>query len=290
MNELQMKYCTECGYKLDGEFKFCPNCGARLAVQSASKEEIIPVSTDTIIVCKNCGEENPPENTVCFSCGIPLKGTKDIKSAIQKKEIKQAKIVNKTSAQKNDTEEKIFDNKKVLIISGIILVITIAALFFSGVFDSGIQNTTNNIESKSDNSGVDLQNINEIAQLEAKVNANPDDMESLLHLAHLQQDSRFFEKAITNYKKYLEKNPKNSDARVDLGICYYNLNDLTSAIKEMEKALTYQPKHQIAHLNLGIVNLTAGNVASAKEWFKKAMELDPNSEAGKRAQQLLSSH
>ena len=40
----------------------------------------------------------------------------------------------------------------------------------------------------------------------------------------------------------------------------------------------------------GIVNLTAGNLSRAKEWFKKAMELDPNSDAGKKAQELLTSH
>jgi Tfp pilus assembly protein PilF len=58
----------------------------------------------------------------------------------------------------------------------------------------------------------------------------------------------------------------------------------------MEIALQYQPKHQLAHLNLGIVNLTAGNVDESKEWFRKAIEIDPNSQAGKRAQELLQSH
>jgi Tfp pilus assembly protein PilF len=58
----------------------------------------------------------------------------------------------------------------------------------------------------------------------------------------------------------------------------------------METALKYSPKHQIAHLNLGIVNLAARNVDASKEWFKKTTELDPNSEAGKRATELLSSH
>jgi tetratricopeptide (TPR) repeat protein len=111
-----------------------------------------------------------------------------------------------------------------------------------------------------------------------------------LHLAHLQQDSKLFEKAIGNYKKYLEKNPKNADALVDMGICFYNLGDYKSAINEMENALKYQPKHQIACLNLGIVNLAAQNIAESKEWFKKTIELNPNSEAGKRAQELLTSH
>jgi tetratricopeptide (TPR) repeat protein len=106
----------------------------------------------------------------------------------------------------------------------------------------------------------------------------------------LLQDAGFYDKAIASYKKYLEKNPKNADARVDMAICYYNLNDYTNAINEMETAIKYQPSHQLAHLNLGIVNLAAQNVDASKAWFRKAVELDPNSEAGKRAQELLNSH
>jgi tetratricopeptide (TPR) repeat protein len=75
-----------------------------------------------------------------------------------------------------------------------------------------------------------------------------------------------------------------------MAICFYNLGDNTTAISEMETALKYNPKHQIAHLNLGIVNLAARNIEASKEWFKKTAELDPNSEAGKRAQELLNSH
>jgi len=111
-----------------------------------------------------------------------------------------------------------------------------------------------------------------------------------MHLAHLQQDAGLYEKAIANYKKYLVKDPENADNRVDMAICYYNLGDNTTAISEMETALKYQPTHQIAHLNLGIVNLAARNIEASKEWFRKAAELDPNSEAGKRAQELLTSH
>jgi tetratricopeptide (TPR) repeat protein len=75
-----------------------------------------------------------------------------------------------------------------------------------------------------------------------------------------------------------------------MAICYYNLGDNTTAISEIETAIKYQPKHQIAYLNLGIINLTAKNIEASKTWFKKTAELDPNTEAGKRAQELLNSH
>jgi len=129
-----------------------------------------------------------------------------------------------------------------------------------------------------------------IDDLEAKVKQNPEDYTSLLQLAHLKNDSGLFEPAIQNYKTYLEKNPKDADARVDLGVCYFNLKDYTNAIKEMETAIKYVPNHQIAHLNLGVVNLSAGNLEVSKEWLKKAYDLNPTNEVGIKAQQLLNNH
>ena len=75
-----------------------------------------------------------------------------------------------------------------------------------------------------------------------------------------------------------------------MGVCYFSLSDHINAIKEIEKALEYNPTHQIGHLNLGVVNLNAGNLDVSKEWFRKTIEINPNSDAGKRAEDLLNSH
>ena len=283
-----MNYCAECGFKIEGEFKFCPNCGSKIISRESSPNKT-SVNTEEIIVCKNCGEENPVENSVCFSCGIPLSGNKTKKQDSEKQTSKKndRKPINN---QARLNEEKVLDNKKILIISSAIIIVFIIALITSGVFDSGVKTNDSQMSNQTSSSGVNLSNMEEINKLETAVTANPDDLESTLHLAHLQQDAGLYEKAITNYQKYLARNPENADNRVDMAICYYNLGDNTTAISEMETALKYQPKHQIAHLNLGIVNLAARNIEASKEWFKKTVEIDPNSEAGKRATELLSSH
>ncbi len=281
-----MNYCKDCGFKLDGEFKFCPNCGSPVEANVSSQ-------SNHIVICKNCGEENSIENSACFSCGVLLKDKRNLSPE------KQSGIKNNqrnSAAQKNvkdknrNNEEKLLENKKILIISSFVVITFIIALIVSGVFDSGVQQSVMQMNNQPQDSGVNMANMQEIKNLENKVAANPEDLESTLHLAHLLQDSGLYEKAIVNYKKYLIKNPENADSRVDMAICYYNLNDYNTAIAEMEGALKYQPKHQIAHLNLGIVNLTARNIEASKEWFKKTVEIDPNSEAGKRAQELLTSH
>ena len=72
--------------------------------------------------------------------------------------------------------------------------------------------------------------------LRLRLNSNPEDYKSILELAHLKNDSGLFDAAIVNYKTYLDKNPKDADARVDMGVCYFNLQDFPNAIKEMETA------------------------------------------------------
>jgi len=130
----------------------------------------------------------------------------------------------------------------------------------------------------------------EIQELESKVAGNPDDMALTLQLANLLHDGRFYEKAIPYYKKYVAKNPRDANARVDLGICYNELGRFTDAKNEMKTALRSDPNHLFAHFNLGIVCLSEGNFDEANSWFKKTVALDPNSEVGKRAQQLLTQH
>ena len=84
-----------------------------------------------------------------------------------------------------------------------------------------------------------------------------------------------------------------------MGIAYFSMSFLDSvksfdylmtAKEAMLTAIKYSPKHQLAYFNLGIISLHAGDAQQAAEWFKKCVAIDPNSETGKRAQQILSQH
>jgi tetratricopeptide (TPR) repeat protein len=137
------------------------------------------------------------------------------------------------------------------------------------------------------------------APLEAAVAANPKDADAILRLANAYHDNGMVPMAIKRYKDYLNLQPENSDARVDLGICYdqMGLTDsvqggmyFAQAVKEMEATLKQNPSHQPAAFNLGIVNLHRGDLAESNRWFKQAAAMDKNSELGKRAQQILQQH
>ena len=49
-------------------------------------------------------------------------------------------------------------------------------------------------------------------------------------------------RAIETYKKYLRLKPADADARVDMGICYYESGDSPTALKEMQTALNVRPE------------------------------------------------
>jgi TolA-binding protein/RNA polymerase subunit RPABC4/transcription elongation factor Spt4 len=311
-------FCTECGSILSENFKFCPECGAKII--SSNQNDAIGTEQTTlgdptykksveILVCENCGDENPSDNQVCDGCGIKLEGTVIQKTVEGKKfvtervetlqpqkpaKLQKAKKKKKTKPTKKaepKKEEKEFDTKKIYLIIAVISIFIVIILFSSGVFDSSVTTVNTNVNpNQSSGSGIDLGSLQNINNLEAKLDANPDDTKTLLELAHLNNDSGFYNKAIPLYQRYLEKFPEDADARIDMGVCMYNLGDFENAMREMKEALEYEPKHQIGHLNLGVVNLTAGNSDVAKEWFRKAVDLGPDTDVGKRAKELLNSH
>jgi tetratricopeptide (TPR) repeat protein len=139
----------------------------------------------------------------------------------------------------------------------------------------------------------------DLRPLQAALVANPGNPEALLKLANGMHDNGLFQQAVDTYKEYLKSRPGDADARVDMGICYYQMATGDSAnadrlfdmaMEAMETAIRNTPTHQPAAFNLGVVNLTRGQLEESNAWFRKAVALDKNSDLGVRAQQMLSQH
>jgi tetratricopeptide (TPR) repeat protein len=186
--------------------------------------------------------------------------------------------------------------------AGFVLVLAIGAVSLELLTAKKVDNVPHTHEEQP--VGANLQALPQIEDMERRVAANPNDHQLLLQLSNLLHDSRFYDKAIQRYSEYLKKNPRDVDARVDLGICYYETDRTAEAKQQMLKALEIDPKHLLGNFNLGIVHLriaqremSAGNteqankaVEEANAWFRKTAALDPNGAVGQRAQRLLSQH
>ena len=138
--------------------------------------------------------------------------------------------------------------------------------------------------------GADMSALPHIEELEGQLKTDPSNQNIRRELGNHLMDARFYHRAIAVYKEFLERDAKDADIRVDMGICYKELGDLETAEKEMTSALKDAPKHLYAHFNLGIVNLVQGDLAEATEWFKKTAKIDPQGQLGQRAQQLIDQH
>lgn len=139
----------------------------------------------------------------------------------------------------------------------------------------------------------------DLGPLQAAVVANPGNPEALLKLANGMHDNGLFQQAVETYKTYMKLRPNDANARVDMGICYYQMGMVDStnagrlfdmAIVAMETAIRNTPTHQPAAFNLGVVNLTRGRLEESNAWFRKAVAMEKNSDLGIRAQQMLSQH
>ncbi len=229
--------------------------------------------SNNIKKCLKCGYENSADANYCSNCGARLS-----ESAESGK-----------SLQLNSTQIYAF------VIA--LVVIAVAVLYFSGVFESPVASGTNNsvtpnVQTQTQDmskfhNGVSLEKLREISDLETIVEQNPNNLSQLLKLANLLQDSGFYDKAIDRYKEYVNKNSKNPDAWIDMGVCFYQMKDYKNALDAMKKGLKIKPNHQIGVFNVGIVELARGNKKTADKWFRKAIKINPNSDLGKRAKELL---
>jgi len=249
-------------------------------------------------ICPSCGSALPDSVTLCDLCGEELAAqpVEDVKSAAapparpSRQQNTKAVKKEKSPAGRPEHGAALFTTTQwvIICVASMVLGAVLTASFLPSVSgtDTPDQANVQNGPPAAQQPQIDLERLN---QLRAYIDQHPDDDETRLRYANELHDANLTDQAIVQYIKYLEGNPDNPDARVDLGICYFELQQYANAIREMETAVARHPDHQLGHYNLGIVNLNAGNVEAAREWFIKARDIDPSSSYGINAKQLLES-
>jgi TolA-binding protein len=89
----------------------------------------------------------------------------------------------------------------------------------------------------------------------------------------------FVNKAIDCYKKVIEINPKNYDAKTDLGVCYAEgTSNPMQGIMMLREVVQEAPKHVMAQYNLGVLSVKSGQLDKAVARFENVLVLDPSLE------------
>ncbi|MEP7263965.1 MAG: hypothetical protein ABI772_05695 [Bacteroidota bacterium] len=82
-------------------------------------------------------------------------------------------------------------------------------------------------------------------------------------------------KAISSYLKVLEINPKNLNAKTDLGVCYAEGTDQPmKGILMLRDVVKEDPKHEMAQLNLGFLSVKSGQFDKAIDRFTTVMNIN----------------
>jgi tetratricopeptide (TPR) repeat protein len=246
------------------------------------------------VVCSDCGATLSVGDSFCSQCGARIEGTQAAPRPQREKQ---------KGGQKKDAPRRKFEPWQ--IITGVLVVALVAYFSYTELnrHEANKQDAASVPQNQAFGpSAADL--MPQIEQQQSRVDADPTNSEEVLRLANMLHDAALqnpmlLNRAINMYARYLAARPTDPNARVDMGICYFELTKVDTAnaganfarsIEAMKAALKSNPRHQPAAFNLGIVTLNMGELEESTRWFKKAVEFDPNSDLGKKAQQIVEQH
>lgn len=110
-----------------------------------------------------------------------------------------------------------------------------------------------------------------------QANQHPRDPQIPLRLANYLYDKHYFNLAIQWYQRCLTLEPKDVNARTDLGTSYFYTGQPQQAIAEYKKALALNPKHQPTMFNLVVVNLEGTHdLRAANKYWNELHQLNPS--------------
>lgn len=116
--------------------------------------------------------------------------------------------------------------------------------------------------------------------LERAVKLKPKDTDALVALANTKYDAGDFTAAASLYERALAVKPQNAEAQTDLGNTYFLRQppDFKRAIKEYRKTLEINPRHEKALQNIAAAAIALGDKTTARDTLDQLSKVNPNNE------------
>jgi TPR repeat/Tetratricopeptide repeat len=118
------------------------------------------------------------------------------------------------------------------------------------------------------------QKKEELREVEARLEREPECVDLRFHHACLLADVGDTEAAKGAYLKVLARSPEHVEALNNLGTLLYVTGYRTAARSAYTEAIARHPEHPMAHVNLGNIFLEAGDLVAARERYEAALALD----------------
>ncbi len=214
--------------------------------------------------CRQCGYELPAESRFCPECGAPVSE-------------RDATVV---TAYRTARETQSTAWRDWLILVGVLAAVT-AAYFVvkeAAAPPEGEQSRRQAV-GESGSSAMD--------GMPDPLRDLPQDYSSLVELGNRLMDERNYPLAAECYRRVLQMDESALDVRVDYGACLHGMGLPQRALEEFRNVLSRDSLHVIAIFNLGIVYYDLNEVDSARTCWQKYLRLDPNGPAASKARELL---
>ncbi len=128
-----------------------------------------------------------------------------------------------------------------------------------------------------------MEVASKIQTLKDIVRKDPKNLPAWVALGNLYFDSNQPKEAIEAYSQHLAVKPDNADVRTDMGTMYRKLRNFDRAIEEYKKAAQSDPKHANSRYNLGLVLLhDKQDIKGAVKAWEEYLKVAPKSERTER--------
>lgn len=127
-----------------------------------------------------------------------------------------------------------------------------------------------------------------VQALQTVAEKDPKNTESRVQLGNLFFDAEQYPQAITWYEQAFALNPADPNVSTDLGVAYYYTNQPDKALAQFDKSLATDPRHIKTLLNVGIVRAFGKNdLAGAAKAWEEVVAISPDSPEGQAAKKGL---
>jgi|SRR5579871_708540 len=137
----------------------------------------------------------------------------------------------------------------------------------------------------SNSPGVDKRH--EALALQSQLEKKPNHVPILTRLAQLSRENGKPAEAIPYLRKIVSIEPKNSEARLELGRDLYDTGDVAGALEQTNHVLAAEPGNVDALYNLGAIYANTNKTDLARDYWNRAVAASPASESGRRAAESL---
>jgi cytochrome c-type biogenesis protein CcmH/NrfG len=128
------------------------------------------------------------------------------------------------------------------------------------------------------------------AALRTTAEREPRNAQARAQLGNLYFDAERYSEAITWYDEALKIEPDDADVSTDLGVSYYYTNQPDRALQQFDHSLKVNPKHVKTLLNIGVVRAFGKqDLAGAEQAWQQVLQLSPDSPEGQAARRGLDS-